>query len=264
MDGRATGRDIILAIVDNMRESQEPLLYTTLVASHYDVYLHREDYDRLVAILPKIREEVCRALKDELAQMQRKKRSLVPGFKKEAIKAQAAENDWYVKFHVDEDEELGPGDILVDSRLTLPPEKEYGTGSKTQRMVTVRSGGETKRLNRDRAEPVSPTAAPVAKLIYMDKEGNRQEYLMTAPEIAVGRGGQAEFCDLQLDGPPDISRKHLYLRRDEASHDFFIQDVSRFGTTVDGSRIAPQQWIKIPSRARIKLADKVVLEFESL
>jgi len=146
MHAKATGKDIILAILENMRESREPLLYSTLVASHYDVYLHKDDHERLVGILPKIREEARRALKEELAVSQGKGRFRLPGLRGGEPKAEPADSDWHIQIHADEDDELAPGDILIDSRLTLPPQDEYGTGAKTQRMVTVRSGGETKRL----------------------------------------------------------------------------------------------------------------------
>jgi hypothetical protein len=265
MDAKATGKDIILAIVDNMRASQEPLLYSTLVASHYDVYLHRDDYERLAAVFPRVREEAARALKEELDRVQGKGRSFLPGLKPGGPKPEPVESQWNIKFHTDEDEDLNPGDILVDSRLTMPLQPEYGTGSKTQRMVTVRSGGETKRLRSyDETGPQAPAIRPIARLTYLDKEGRKQEYLMTSSEIAIGRGGRNEFCDLQVDGPVDISRQHFYLRRDEETREFFIQDVSRFGTMVDGKKLAQREWVPIPAKARIKLADKVVIEFECL
>ena len=87
---------------------------------------------------------------------------------------------------------------------------------------------------------------------------------MTTPEISIGRGGRTEYCDLQLDAPADISRQHFYLRRDEGTREFFIQDVSRFGTTVDGQALAPKQWVRLSSRAKIGLAEKMVIEFEIL
>ena len=57
MDAKAADRDIGLVILDDMRESTEPLLYHNLVPSHYDVSLHHEDYDRLSGIFPRMREE---------------------------------------------------------------------------------------------------------------------------------------------------------------------------------------------------------------
>jgi len=262
MDNKATGRDIILSLVENMRESREPLLYNVLVPSHYDVYLHQEDYDRLSPVFPRIREEARKALTDELARLGKKGFSLLPGLKPKPLKHEAAEKDWYIKFHLDEDGELAPGDILIDSRLALPPAQDYGVGSKTQRTVTIRSGGETRKLKRPQ-EPQTQGVA-LAKLTYPDKDGQKAEYLMTSAEIAIGRGGRAQYCDLQLDAPADISRQHFYLRRDGETREFFIQDVSRFGTSVDGKTLAPKEWVKLPPKATIRLADKLVMEFESL
>ncbi len=264
MNNKASGKDIILAILDNMRESAEPLLYNTLVPSHYDVYLHRDDYGRLAGIFPRIRDEAHRALSEQLAQISKKGSSVLPGLKSKAPKFEAAEKDWYIKFLIDEDEELAPGDILVDSRLMLPPPAEYGVGSKTQRTETIRSGGETKRLRRHQEEPRQEGEAPIARLSYKDKDGQHREYLMTKQEISVGRGGRTDYCDLELDGPPDISRQHFYLRRDPESREFFVQDVSKFGTSVNDQTLAPKDWVRIPSKAAIKLADKVTIDFEGL
>ncbi len=264
MDNKATGRDIILALIENMRESREPLLYDTIVPSHYDVYLNRADYDRLSTIFPRIREEAKKALGEEMARLGKKGFSLLPGLKSKPPKHEAAQGDWYIKFHLDEDEELAPGDILIDSRLALAGPQDYGVGSKTQRTVTVRSGGETRKLRRYQADSQPASATPVAKLSYNDKDGQRCEYLMTSAEIAVGRGGRTEYCDLVLDAPADISRQHFYLRQDPDSRGFFIQDVSKFGTSVDGKNLTPREWVPIPSKAVISLADKLVIEFESV
>jgi hypothetical protein len=81
--------------------------------------------------------------------------------------------------------------------------------------------------------------------------------------------------DVRIDARPDVSREHCRIRRDAASGAFFLKDVSRFGTTVDG-QAAPGSMellegksvdknveIPLPPRARIGLADVVVLEFEA-
>jgi len=263
MNDKAVGKDIILAIVENMLESMEPLLYTTIVPSHYDVYLHQADYDRLAGIFPKIQDQARQALDEEIARLSRKERSLLPGFKSAASRVETAEECSYIKFHKAEDGEIKPGEILVDSRLTLPPAQEYGVGAKTQRTVTVRSGGETRKLQTIQEPPASERPA-VAKITYVDKEGRRQEYRMSSQEIAIGRGGRAEYCDLALDGPTDISRQHFYVRHDETTRDFFIQDVSKFGTSVNGKRITPKEWVRLPPKARITMADKVEMDFEAL
>jgi hypothetical protein len=263
MSLKATGRDIILAVLENMRESAEPLLYRTLVPSHYDIYLHPADYARLSGIFSGIREECIEALDKGLAGLGKKGFTFLPGLKSSASRYEAAEKNWAVEFHQDENEELSPGDLLVDSRLALPSPIEIGAGTQTQRFKTVRSGGETKKLQKYQELP-SDNVKPLAKLIYKDKDGNECEYLMIAVEISVGRGGQSEFCDLQLIGPADISRQHFYLRLDKDTNRFFIQDVSKFGTLVNGNKIAPKEWTSLPSKASITLAGRMIIEFQQL
>ncbi len=263
MEAKATGKDIILAVVDNMQESCEPLLYNTLVPSHYDVYLHQDDYLRLSSILSRIRDESVQALDQKLTELNKGVLSFLPGLQSSKAKYEPAEKEWSVKFHVDENEELAPGDILVDSRLALPQPVEFGVGTKTQRSETIRSGGETRRLGK-RQQTEKPDAPPVAKLLYKNKDGQDCEYLMTGAEISVGRGGRTEFCDLELDGPADISRRHFYLRQDPDSREFFIQDVSKFGTSIDGKKLTPKEWIQLPSKATIVLAERMTIEFQQI
>jgi len=263
MDAKATGKDIILAILDNMRESSEPLLYSTLVPSYYDVYLHREDYDRLSAVFPRIRDESLRALGKEMARLGKKGFSLLPGLGGKASSHEAAEKEFVVKFHVDENDELAPGDVLIDSRLALPAAAEYGIGSKTQRSATIRSGGETRKL-RKHQEEAREDSPPRAKLSYKNKEGRECEFLMVSQEISVGRGGRNEFCDLELEGPADVSRQHFYLRQDPGTQQFFIQDVSKFGTSVNGKKLAPKEWVDLPAKATITVADVLRIEFQKL
>ena len=51
---RATARDVILAVAENMKSSLEPLVTKTLAPSLYQVYLHAEDYERLRTIFGEI------------------------------------------------------------------------------------------------------------------------------------------------------------------------------------------------------------------
>src|SRR5262249_1406176 len=62
---RATGRDIILAIGENMRESLEPLVTETIAPSLYQVYLHADDYDHLRTLFGKIEAEARKLLDGE-------------------------------------------------------------------------------------------------------------------------------------------------------------------------------------------------------
>ncbi len=58
----APARDIIDAVVDNMRKNLEPLKYSTLAPSRYTVYLHANEFARLEGIIPILQEQTTRAL----------------------------------------------------------------------------------------------------------------------------------------------------------------------------------------------------------
>src|SRR5206468_11067400 len=69
---RRSARDVIAAVVDNMRRNLEPLRYSTLVPSHYIVYLHPKEHARLEGILPILQEQTLRALAEELETLNRR------------------------------------------------------------------------------------------------------------------------------------------------------------------------------------------------
>ncbi len=68
---RATGRDVILAIGENMRSSLEPLVTKVIAPSRYQVYLHADDYDRLRSLFGELESETRRRLDAELARLNR-------------------------------------------------------------------------------------------------------------------------------------------------------------------------------------------------
>src|SRR5436309_8656735 len=68
---RLAARDVIAAIVDNMRRNLEPLRYSTLAPSRFTVYLHPREHARLEGIIPILQEQTLRALAEELDRMNR-------------------------------------------------------------------------------------------------------------------------------------------------------------------------------------------------
>ena len=67
---RATARDVILAVAENMKSSLEPLVTKTLAPSLYQVYLHGEDYERLRTIFGEIEAEAKELLDREMQRTQ--------------------------------------------------------------------------------------------------------------------------------------------------------------------------------------------------
>jgi FHA domain len=305
----ATAREIILEVVRNMRDGLEPLHYSTLAPAIYHVYLHPDDMDRLRGIVPRIIEEVRRALDEELEALNRG--SIVDRLKltrKTVPKITPPDGGWQVRVLENTDDDTQPGDIVIYSELAMPAKQDFGAGSMTKRIATRRMGGTQTsshsydqpvpdQLTADRAQlptvraqpspnpshaPTQPLAPPPAPpepgafaVIEYDDGGNRKTYQMTKEQIVVGRGGRDYWTDLKLDTLPDVSREHFRLRRDPESGKFFLKDLSRLGTTINGEK-APSSIeyvegekrdrnveVPVPETARIGLAEVLYLEFRS-
>jgi hypothetical protein len=284
----ATARDIILEVVRNMREGLEPLHYTTLPPAIYHVYLHPEDFERLRGIFPRMHEETRQALDAELADLNRA--SLGERLKlarKPASKVVAPDGGWRIEFFENTDDDVEAGDIVIYSELALPAKPEYGAGSMTKRINTRRTASEvtaSQKYEEQRPETLPGSHAEnlaetkemeaYATIEYEDQAG-RQTYRMAKNQIVIGRGGRDYWTDLKLTTLPDVSREHVRLRRDAESGEFFIKDLSRLGTSVDGKQIPTSVEyvdgekrdknveVKLPATARIGLADVVFLDFRA-
>lgn len=273
---RRPARDLIDAVLENMRTNLEPLKYSTLAPSRYVVYLHPDEYSRVEGIVSVLQEQTTRALAEEMEKLNNR-----PAYRKyldriagTAPPVENAAREWQVEFHPDADGELAPGDILIHSELMLPASGEdLGAGQRTRRITTVHVGQKTTK----RAETVSQTGAALpaiqARLKYEDNAGPHS-FDIVRDSVVIGRGGIAYRADVRIDASVDVSREHARIRRDPASGRFFIVDLSSLGTTVNGQRL-PRGYddadgtkrengveTELPSGARIGLADTVFLVFD--
>ena len=305
-----TAREIILEILRNMREGLEPLHYSTLAPAIYNVYLHPDDLDRLRGILPRILDEARKALDEEVASLNRA--SLGERLKisrRNEPKITPSESGWQIRILENTDDDVEPGDIVIYSELALPAKPEFGAGSMTKRIATRRLGGTLSSSSSYDKPPASSAAVPdiaaippvdatavrpaasvvsnpppgtpgaepsgtLAVIEYEDR-GGRKLFRMTKDQIVVGRGGRDYWTDLKLDTLPDVSREHFRLRRD-ADGKFFLKDLSRLGTTingeaapcslemVDGEKRDRNIEVAVPEKARIGLAGVLYLEFRSI
>jgi len=240
MRDRVTGRDIVQDIVENMRQSLEPLQYRALAPSRYDVVLYGEDFDRLEGILRAIKEDAVRALDEEVSAMNRGSlmRRVSAKVGRPALPVEGALGSWHIEITRDADDELKPGMTLVASSLELPGPVEYGSGNPTRRVTTIRYEGRTE-TSRETVAPSasSPIGQPLVygTLAYEDNLG-KHRYLITKGALRVGRGGISPEVDVQVQTSLlDISREHFRLRRDVQSGRFYLADLSRLGTTLNGT-----------------------------
>ena len=272
---RRPARDVIDAVVDNMKQNLEPLKYSTLAPSRYTVYLHPNEYARLEGIIPILRQQTAQALSEELEKLNG--RPLLGGLIRRWRAAPSephfrnAAGEWQVEFLADPDGEMAEGDLLIDSELILPANPDLGVGERTRRITTTH-GQRTETREHTISRVPAAAAKTVARLEY-DDDGGHHSYEVSKDSVTIGRGGIAYPVDVRIVSSPDVSRAHARLRRDPQSGRFFIIDLSTLGTTlngrhipkgydeVDGGRRENGAETALPETAAIALADTVVLEF---
>jgi hypothetical protein len=274
---RRSARDLIDAVVSNMRSNLEPLKYSTLAPSRYVVYLHPAEFGRLEGILTVLQDQTVRALAEQLEQLNR--RPVVRRYLERVVGSRPpvenAAQGWQVEFLPDPDGELAEGDILIHSELVLPSGDELGAGQRTRRITTVHEGHRTtKREETVSQSRTSPTKA-YARLKYEDQAGFHT-FDVVRDSVTIGRGGIAYRADVRIDASVDVSREHARIRRDPESGRFFLIDLSSLGTSVNG-RAVPRGYDEadgakrengtetpLTGGSRIGLADTVFLDFELL
>ena len=136
----------------------------------------------------------------------------------------------------DPDGELAEGDILIDSELLLPPQPELGVGERTRRITTSHVGEKTQVEERTVRTQPPPAPRPLATLVYDDQSG-RHSYDVTRDSIVIGRGSTTSPVDVKIESSVDVSREHARIRRDPASGQFFLIDLSTLGTTLNNRHV---------------------------
>jgi hypothetical protein len=172
-NARATGADIIEAMIDNLHTHLEPIYYTAQAPSLYHIYLHKNDFNRLKGVFPQIIGEAKRALDDEVKKLNRKgvvaslreavQKRLALAIKdrlgaRPGIVYQTPKEGWQIAFYPDADGELKPGDVAIVSELAAPLRMEYGEGNPT---MTVRTIKRTEQAPQ--SAPAQPDRAPKRK-----------------------------------------------------------------------------------------------------
>ena len=276
-----TGDDIISELIRNADAGRFKVRYTVLVPCIFNVYLHPRDYEVIQPIAELIREEAVRALQEHLSGLNKPrsagrfgKRFGSAGEPRPEYKI--LEKQWVIQFHGDQEERLRPGEIEIYSELGNARPKDFGAGAMTT-FITRHPAGDSVPAagNSDGGGPQVPARGVVARVRYQDS-GIDKTFVMTSEEIVVGRGGKAVWVDLKLEGPPDVSREHCRIRHDAKTGNFFIRDLSQFGTTVNGTpipksvelveggeKVDRNREVLLPSPARIMLADVCTLGFEA-
>ncbi len=265
----------------------------TLVPAIYRIYLNPEDYEPFRDVVPFIAGEIRAALDERLAAWNGSKRKLASALlEKIGVGEAAAGADyvrlgdaWTVEIYPDLDGKLEPGEIEVYSELGAPQKAEYGAGSLTRRIFPNKpeappdspptaATAPPSRTSEPADAPEAPPAAEspddkeqtkgraFAYLRFADQHG-QQIFDVTKNQIVIGRGGRSYWVDLKLETLPDVSREHCRIRRDAETGRFTIEDVSQFGTAVNGKPVGQNASADLPGRATISLAGVIDLQWET-
>jgi hypothetical protein len=269
---RRHARDIIDAVVANMRQNLERLKYSTLAPSRYTVYLHPAEFARLETIIPVLQEQTIRALDEELRRLNAAGASARWRRVERAPEVRNAAADWHIAVLADPDEDLKEGDVLVDSELLMPARPDLGRGEQTRQIATLQSGQQTTTIEHTFNGPASPSTRLLGQIEYDDESGHHC-YDVTRDRCTIGRGGVAYPVDLRIASSADVSREHARIRRDAASDRFFLIDLSTLGTTlngrqvpkgfddIDGAKLENGSEAALPDVATIGLAGRIFLDF---
>ena len=272
---RRPARDVIEAVLENMRSNLEPLKYSTLAPSRYLIYLHPAEYARLEGIIAILQDQTIRALSEEV--VGRNRHSLLRQYAQRILgdrnpRIENPSGKWSVEFFPDPDGDILEGDILIDSELLLPASPELGIGERTRLVSTLRSGQRTTARVRTVTQSIGSSGAEsFAKIVYDDSAGHHSYDVKDS--VTIGRGGMTYPVDIKIVSSVDVSREHARIRRDPQTGGFFLIDLSTLGTTLDGRHV-PRGYDDVdgtkrengaetllPDQARIGLADTVYLSF---
>ena len=315
-----TGDRIASEVEREMEERLYRLRHVVLAPAEYHVYLHPEDYRHIEDVAPRIALDVQLCLNSLVDRLNRRSRlGELVGRRRAPI--EIPPGGWAIHIKPALNGEVGPGEIGIHSRLSVPGAAKYGGGagttriaqtvvSGTDRRTTVRNEPEQARATTEDAPAIVPVASPVgsasasvaanapapaatappaapavpsvppvssaarqtrpaarssARLTYSDDRG-AQTFIMQKELIKIGRGGSAHWVDLALVTNPKVSREHCRIRRDGSGR-FYIQDVSAWGTFINGAAAPkfvdgrPETERELPDGATLRLADAVTLEF---
>jgi hypothetical protein len=269
---------------DELMMNMYQLPFTTLPPTIFHVYLHAGDYERIEGIVPRVVTELQKALTEEVRKIN-EGRARPAGMlarlieQEEAFPIEAPAAGWEVYIHPDRNDSLKPGDLGIESLLPLPAPVEFGGPPTTRivRSVVTGAGRSSTTIEVPQSQVLSAAAAADqgtaerASLRYEDEQG-AHVFSMRKDTLSIGRGGSSVWVDVQVVTSPKVSREHFRLRREGDA--FFIQDLSTWGTFVNGQPIPPPvvgpEGVMSPgpeqplgSPAQIRMADALVIHFDA-
>lgn len=284
-----TGEKIAAEVEREMQQHLYRLRHATLAPAEYHIYLHPDDYAHIELVVPRIAQDVQMCLNALVERLNKRKWRLS---ERQRAPIEIPAGGWAIYIKPAANNEVGPGELGIHSRLSVPSAARFGSGagtvlinetlvSSSERRTRVLQDGPPQATEPPRPEPPRPeppASEPSAsgppplprpssssgpRLGYTDDTGSHV-FRIERDLIKIGRGGAAHWVDLTVACGPQVSREHCRIRRQAGR--FFLQDVSGWGTFVDGQPVP--KFVEADSSTEreighgssIRLADAVTLQ----
>src|SRR5215217_2743271 len=120
-----SGRDIWHAVREELTANMYALPFSRLAPTVYHVYLHPDDFETIEGIVPRLVDEIAKAVAGEIERLnaEASRRGGLRGMLRSAPEEPAIETPETLDIHIqaDQDGELEPGALGIVSRLMVPP-----------------------------------------------------------------------------------------------------------------------------------------------
>lgn len=236
------GEQIASEIEVEMEARLYRLRHARIPPAEYYVYMHPDDYAHIESLKPRIVRDIQECLNKRVARLNR--RPWWRGVFRTPPIVEIPPGGWAIHIRASDPTALEPGDLGIDSRLSVPPVPGFEDGAATVRVTrTVISGtdrttvtSETKELPaRAASVPTDEIGRAAPTIAYRDDTG-AHVFEIQRPAVTVGRGGPGRQVDVVLVTSLEVSREHCRITRDSGGR-FFVLDLSAWGTFVNGQRV---------------------------
>ena len=241
--------DLIDAIVDNMRQNLEELKYATLAPSRYTVYLSPAEHARLEGIIPRLQAEAARALNEELARINRpswlrRQVSWLPGLSgRRSAPLENAGPRWHIEF------------LATRTAIWRPTATSSSIPIWCWRPTSNSASANAHDASpRSDGRPHDNTREQVSRRRTWRPDGPRGRDRCTrdSPIATISASTRHDLCATRrrsaaadrhfrwtsvVSTSEDVSREHARIRRDTATGQFFLIDLSTLGTTLNGRHV---------------------------
>jgi hypothetical protein len=281
---RIKAEKIIAAIKAKMIEEQDQVNEAVWLPSYFEVYLNPEDYRWFDLLDDKFAKAVIEALNNERKRLEASgKPGLIGRLSRSTGTTYEPVDEWQIALM--EKDDVIRGEVQVeplprDPRKGKPTERGYKRTKPVGNAILIEhSRGKTRTRQFQTGSEVQPKRG-VATIRYNDIKNNSHEEIIRKTLTIIGREvdeEQESIQGVQLENvPEDISREHIQIRFDRHTGTFYLTDLSKFGTTLDGREVTPgveyqddntKKYLKnaeeqLPLKCVIGLADKCFIDFE--